>query len=253
MKFLVKILIGFITIIAVIIASIFLLTSGMPKVADEYLELIKARDYKQANSYLSSHIRPDAQALLQYVQDNSMDDMVDTSWSNRAFVNNNGSISGEITTSNNETIDTRIAFIKEAGDWKIYSIQRQANSAVNVMQQPANAKQVELAHTAMKVFMLSANEKSMNKFYNSLSSIWQRQTTAEELNKAFSSALKFNGDFTFLDNIKPVIDFASIIAGDVLLLSGSFNTGKETIYFSQKYLYEGIEWKLVAFEYSSKK
>ncbi|MCF6287751.1 MAG: hypothetical protein L3J53_00755 [Proteobacteria bacterium] len=253
MKFLGKILMGLIAIIVVIIGSIFLMTGGMPKVADDYLAAVKAQDYEKSKSYLSNYIANDAQSLVQYVQDNSMDDMVDTSWSNRAFVNNRGSISGEITTDNSEVINARITFIKELDDWKIYSIQKQVNSAGNTVQQPANAQQVELVQQAMKVFMQSASEKSMGRFYHYLSSMWQSQVTIEKLDEAFSSVLNLKGGYDFFDNIKPVIDSGLIVEKGVLLLSGRLVTDKTVIYFKQKYLYEGTDWKLLAFEYSNKK
>ena len=252
MKFLGKILIGFVGIIALILGSVFLMTGGMPTVADDYLASIKAQDYEKAKSYLSSYVTNDSQSIRQYVQNNSMDDVKESSWSNRAFVNNRGSISGKITNSK-QTINTRIAFIKEAGVWKIYSIQKQTNSTENKVQQPINSQQVELAHQTMKVFMQSASEKSMGKFHGYLSAIWQSQITIEQLDKAFGSALNFKGDYSFLNNIKPVVDSNPINDNGVLTLSGHFATGKTTIYFNQEYLYEGVSWKLLAFEYSNKK
>ncbi|MCF6299980.1 MAG: hypothetical protein L3J52_02510 [Proteobacteria bacterium] len=253
MKFIFKTLIGFIVIIAVIITSVFIMTGGMPDVADEYLESVKSQDHEKANSFLSSYIKNESQSLLQYVQDNSMDNVKSTSWSNRAFVNNNGSIAGKITTNNNETINARMTFVKEDGDWKIYSIQKQTRETANEVEKPANAHQVELAHEAMKIFMLSASEGNMSKFHKYLSAMWQSQTSIDALNQAFKAALQFNGDFTFLDQVKPVVEFNSIIDNDILMLSGSFTTDWTVIYFSQKYLYEATTWKLIGFEYNNKK
>lgn len=252
MKILFKIIFGFIASIVVIIVAIFVFTSGMSDTADKFLESARSEDHQKAQSYLSFYVKDDAAVIIQYLKDNSMDQFTSTSWGSRAIVNNTGNISGEITTKS-EIINTRIKFIKENDKWKIYSIQKQQNKGINLPQEPSSLVQIELVRNSMKIFMASAREKSMDKFHAYISKFWKKQISVQQLDEIFGSIFNVKSDLTFLDNVVPKIDFSSIIKDDVLMLSGSFPNDTVTIYFSQKYIYEGVQWKLVGFDYSNKK
>jgi len=253
MKFLLKIILGFIIVVVAIITMIFMQTKGMPDAADEFLNAVKLSNTDNANSFLSQHIKDNPVNLYLYLKNNSFDKVKGTSWSSRAFVNNNGNISGVVTISNGANINTRMTFIKEDGSWKIYSIQKLTTKDLTKAEEPKLTIQKKLVKNAMATFLLSAREKSMSRFYQGLSGIWKNQVTIQKLDDIFGSIYKFKGDLRFLDNVDPVIESHSISKDGILIVAGMFPTNQVTIYFTQKYIYEGVQWKLFGFDYSNKK
>jgi len=252
MKKFFKIILFFIGGIALLIAAVFFMTAGMADVADDFFKSAKAKDQTKMQIHLHQHIVNDLPEIIQYLNDNGMDQVTDSSWSSRAFVNSSGNISGELTTANNETIKTRMTFLKVDGDWKIYSIQKQDSSSKGA-QAPTISVQKAIVHDAMKSFMAAGSEKSMKSFHAIISNYWKSQITVEQLDKAFGSIYQAKMDLRFLDNVTPEIENYSINKDGILELSGFFPANNVTIYFSQEYIYEGTQWKLFGFNYSSKK
>lgn len=253
MKKFFKVVVFIIGGIALLLAAVFLMTAGMPDVAEDFFDSVNSKDQNRIESYLHEYIKNDSVVIGKYLEDNGMSQIIDSSWSSRAFVNNNGTIIGEVTTASNQIIKTRITFIKAEGDWKIYSIQKQDSNEITGVQAPSITNQKAIAHDAMKTFMLSGKEKSMKRFHNYISKFWRSQITIEQLDEAFGSIYKVKSDLSFLDNITPELENYSITKDGILILTGYFKTDNVTIYFNQKHIYEGTQWKLFGFNYSNKK
>ena len=144
-----------------------------------------------------------------------------------------------------------IGFVKGGQSWKIYSIRKPASglqTESGSVQMPAEAAQVEFVRTAIHVFAESINEQSMRKFFDHSSNLWQEQTTIEELDQAFVAFYDLGADLTVLDGYSPIFDPVPLLNEDgVLILSGYYPTKPNQLYFEQKYVYEGLGWKLMGF------
>jgi hypothetical protein len=253
MKKFFKIILGFFAGVALLISVVFFMTAGMPDVANDFFKSVKAKDNNRSQIHLHDFIKEDYLVIIKYLEDNGLNEVVNSSWNSRAFVNNNGNISGEVTTENNEKIKVRMTFIKQSGDWKIYSIQKQSNNEAGGAQIPSSTIQKTLVHEAMKTFMQSAKEKSMKRFHYYVSNLWRSQITVEKLDEIFGSIYQAKSDLSFLDNVTPEIENFSITDNEILVISGYFPTEYLSMYFTQKFIYEGTQWRLFGFEYNAKK
>jgi hypothetical protein len=110
------------------------------------------------------------------------------------------------------------------------------------------ANQATLVKRSMHDFGLSVNNKSMEHFHATVSQLWQRQFTTEKLNEVFGGTFDTGWDLTVLDKVEPIIEpVLTLGEHGELVLKGYFPTKPKPVKFEQKYLYEGVDWKLLGF------
>ncbi len=246
--------------VGVIVASVVLLfgylyfyTGGMTRVADDFFASLTSEQHGQATALLSGFIQDDSTNVFSYLESNGMDYVQDTSWHARNFVNNKGSIAGELINGQGISIPTRMDFFKEAGDWKIFAIAKQTPKATLEPAEPSLQKQESLVTQSMANFMSAAQQKSMASFHQQIAKFWQAQISVSELDQAFGSIYNYTGDLNFLNGIKPTIEAASIDQDNLLVIDGFFPLTTSRIMIKQKYIYEATEWKLLSFSYNNEK
>jgi hypothetical protein len=246
-----KIGIGVIAVIALGIAAVFYFTSGMVDTADSFLKAVKARDIAKARDYLAEDFKAgtDEKALADFLSKGAILDFKEASWSNRNISGSRGELDGSITTQAGGTIPIKMMFVKEKGNWKIYSIRKptaglQSSDAAPAA--PAKADQVALVKQSMRDFIVSLDGKNMEHFRSTVSKMWQKQHTTEQLNGAFKALINTGANWSVLNNLEPVLAGESTVDKDgVLVVSGYYPTTPRKVHFEQKYIYEGIGWKLL--------
>lgn len=253
MKKLVKILVTVVGVIALGLGAVFYFTSDMVSIADDFFSSARDGDIATAYSLLSEDFQATTtQAELSaFLENNRLVNYQDANWHDRSINGGRGELTGSVTTSSGGVVPISISFVKGADSWKIYSIQKPASGLQTEsapIQMPAEPEQVELVRSAIRVFAESINQGSMQGFYDHSSNLWQRQTTVEELDQAFVEFYNLGADLTFLDEYSPVFDPLPLLNDDgVLVLSGYYQTTPNQFYFEQKYVYEGLGWKLIGF------
>jgi hypothetical protein len=119
---------------------------------------------------------------------------------------------------------------------------------------PNKADQVVLVKQSMKDFAVAINNKNMEGFRKTISQLWQKQVTTEQLNKVFAPFIENDIDLTALDPLEPSLDNeAKIDENGVLTIVGRYPTKPSQVTFEQKYIYEGTSWKLVGLNVNIKK
>jgi hypothetical protein len=253
MKFILKAIGTVIGAVVLLFGFLYFYTGGMTHVAEDFFESVSKNELDDANKLLSSYTVNDAESIYSFLVDNNMNQVKSSSWHARNFVNNKGSIAGEVTNTNGESIPTRVDFVKQDGDWKIYAIAKQSPKALLIPNEPTISHIENLVSQSMAVFMDAAKQKSMELFYGYTAGFWQSQTTVADLDKAFGSIYNYQGDYNFLNNIKPTIESAVIDENNLLIIKGYFPLNASRIVISQKYIYEAAAWKLMSFSYSNEK
>ena len=252
MKKLLKIVIGIIGVFVVGIAVVFYLTSGMADNANAFFSAIKNGDISTAHSYLSEDFKmsTDETALKEFLSASALVNFKEASWSSRQINGGIGELNGAVTTNSGGIIPLKIIFVKENDVWKIYAIQKptaglqEEESSPSI---PTEKEQEALVQRAIFDFGTSLNKKDMTIFRNSVSTIWQKQVTKEELEEAFKEMFDA-GDFTVLSTMSPKIEPVSQLGENgELILKGYFVSGGHKVTFTQKYIYQGIAWKLFGF------
>jgi hypothetical protein len=105
----------------------------------------------------------------------------------------------------------------------------------------------------MHDFIVSVDKKNMDHFRGTVSQLWQKQHTAEQLNQAFKAIIDSGANWAVLDDFEPVLAAESKVGEDgVLVLAGYYPTQPSQVHFEQKYIYEGVSWKLIGFNIEAK-
>ncbi|MBN8430165.1 hypothetical protein JF535_04780 [Microbulbifer salipaludis] len=252
MNKLLKIVLGVVGVVALAISAVFYLTSGMVKVADELFLAASRGDTEKAYSLLSDDFKSGTsqEDLKKYFIANSLNNFKEASWESRSTSGGRGSLKGSITTREGGVIPITLNFVKSDSDWKIYSIQKPSSGlqVESELQMPSENEQLNLVTNSMQVFAESVNEKSMKKFHSTFSSMFKMQFTPEKLDEAYGSFYQAGVDLTVLENIEPKINSSAAIDDNgVLVISGYYPTEPSQVKFTQKFAYEGLNWKLIGF------
>lgn len=256
-KFLI-ILAGIGAIVVIAIAAVFFFTAGMVDKADEFFTHIKSNNYDQAYSLLSQDFQSNTSMndLKAYISKNSLNNFKEASWESRSINGGRGTLTGSITTESGGVVPITLNFVKGESGWRIYSLQKPSSGIQEetaAIQIPTEQEQVQLVSTSMHVFAEAVNEKSMKKFHSHISHLWQKQFTVDRLDGAYGKLYSIDADLTVLDNYSPQFSSKATIDEDgVLLLAGRYPTKPNSVIFEQKYIYEGLGWKLLGFNISFK-
>jgi hypothetical protein len=252
-KRLLKIVIGIVVVFVLGIAAVFYFTAGMAKTADAFFEAVRQQDIAAARSYLSEDFKAstDEAALKEYLSKGALLKFKKASWSNRQISGGRGELNGAVTTDTGGVVPLKLMFVKENDAWKIYAIQKPTAGLQTEQTSPTiptKADQATLVKLSMHDFGLSVNRKTMEHFHGTVSRLWQRQITTEKFNEVFGRTFDSGLDFTVLDNVEPIIEpVLTLGEHGELVLKGYFPTKPKPINFEQKYLYEGVNWKLFGF------
>jgi len=258
MKKLLKIVIGIVVVFVAAVIAVFYMASGMTDTADKFFAAIRQQDIATARSYLSEDFKAstDEAALRDFLTRGALLKFKDTSWSNRQISGGRGELNGEVITETGGVVPLKMMFVKENGDWKIYGIQKPTaglqpeDSSPTI---PSKADQVALVKRSMVDFGQSVNAKDMKHFRGTVSQMWQQQFTPEKFEQSFGMMYDKGVDLTMLENLEPEIEPVSALGENgELVLKGQFPTQPSQVHFEQKFIYEGLGWKLFGFHINIK-
>jgi hypothetical protein len=104
----------------------------------------------------------------------------------------------------------------------------------------------------MHDFLISVKQKDMSHSHHTLSQMWQKQISTEELNAVFISIIDSGANWPAVDTLAPELSSdAKIDENGVLSLAGRYPTTPE-LNFEMKYIYEATSWKLIGFSLEAK-
>ncbi|MDC7221332.1 MAG: hypothetical protein PQJ59_15455 [Spirochaetales bacterium] len=239
----------------------FSLKSQVVQITDSFFAAAQEGNWEEATSHLSEDFKASTETseLEDYLSKEGFLDFKEGQWPSRSASGGQKALSGSITTHSGRVIPLTINFIKEGNDWKIYSLEKPSSGLTETTDEtqshplPSGAEQMELVREAMHQFALAVNDQSMAQFHSYISHVWQQQFTIEDLDNSYGSLYNIGLDLTVIDNMEPLITTVPTITEEgVLVLTGHFPSQPNKVYFTQKFFYEGIGWKLLGFNISIK-
>ena len=244
---------GAIGLVAVAITAVFLLTSGMTKTADTFFNAAASGDFDSAYEHLSADFKASTSKadLTAYLKANRLDTYEKANWHSRSTKGSWGAIKGSVTITDESVIPLNIEFVKADDVWAIYSIKRPSSglqTESSSAQVPTDREVVSLIAESMLTFAHAVNKKSMKGFHDHISYLWQKQTTPEALDKAFASIVAANVDLTVLKKFSPQLNAPpELDENGTLIMAGHYPTKPSRVSFKHKYVFEGLNWRLVGF------
>lgn len=119
-------LLSLLTLVSLIIASVFFATSGLTDAAREQLTALRQQDYEKAYSYTSNEFKKSAslEDFIKFVNDYpALSDNKNATFTNRSIdAAGTGVISGTLESSDGTTIPVTYMLVKENDQWKILNI-----------------------------------------------------------------------------------------------------------------------------------
>lgn len=246
-----KILTGVAGVIVLAVAAVFYFTAGMVNVADDFFTAVKSKDFAKAYSFVSDDFKASTSEgeLGNFLSKYGLLGFKSASWQSRSTSGNRGELTGSVSTESGGVVPIKLNFVKGETGWKIYSLEKPASGLqekATAGQIPSEEEQVKLVSGAAHVFAVSVNEKNMAKLHAFSSNLMQQQFTIQKLTDAFNPFYKLGIDLTLLDKYGPIFDEkASINEDGVLIIKGYYPTKPDKVFFQQKYIYEGLSWKLL--------
>jgi hypothetical protein len=248
-----KVLIGVgvvVTLIGIVIGSVFYLTSGIVDVADAFFSAVQKKDWPNANAWLSEEFRaatPSEQLQL-FLQRSALVHYTSASWGERSISGNRGELNGAVATDSAGIIPIKMTFVKEQGGWKILSIQKAVSGVVateDTRPLPTDEQLHTMVQTALLDLGVAINQKDFAAFYAKTAKLWQAQTTKEALFEAFRVFSDQDIDLTILQNYTSIFNERPHVSDEgILLLRGYYPTQPSVAYFKLTYVYEHPAWKL---------
>ena len=148
--------------------------------------------------------------------------------------------------------------IKKGDDWKVYSIQRVSDESTNedgriVAEAPGVGEQLKMVSSSMQVFRQSLTELSMERFHTHVSELWRTNSSLEEFENSFAPAIRnpeVAAQIADLEGLVPLITKKELTEEGALTVEGYFQSKPRLITFKHDYIRDGLDWKLIGFEFS---
>jgi Ca2+-binding EF-hand superfamily protein len=248
-----KLLIGLaiaVVLIAVIVAAVFYLTSGVTRAGDRFFTLIREGKAKDAYHSTAQEFRAatSEDQFLAFLKTSSIADYDSSVWSSRSISINVGQLEGSLKLRGGGIIPIKVKLVKEGGEWKILAIEKSAAGLLadtGSPALPADSELITMSNNALLLLGRAINAKDFSGFYSASAKIWQGQTTPEALKAAFKSFIDQNLNLTVIEGKIPEFVEKPLIDGSGrLILKGSYPVQHAKINFTLKFIQENREWKL---------
>lgn len=114
--------------VGLILSVVFYATSGITEAADEFFAAARSGDDAAAYALTSQQLQNQltSEDLGEFLEQNGLDAVVETSWASRSMENDRGELSGTVTTETGGAIPIEMGFIYEQEQWKISLIDVEA-------------------------------------------------------------------------------------------------------------------------------
>lgn len=247
---------GLLCILGFMLAAYFYFTAVLVDTADDFLRSLNSKSANVRTLHLSSDFKSyiASESFATYIDENGLDTYQSASWDSRSIKSKRGSLVGVIKTKD-KLLPATISLVNEDAQWKIYSLQirsEQSQQNEDIRELPDHQTQLKLAKGAASVFITSLKQKNMQLLYDSAAAIWQKNTTLNTLEKAFEHF--YLEDITLLNQVnnkQPIFEHSAKLDDEgFMLMAGFYELGAQVLSFEQRYIYEGLGWRLVGLDVS---
>lgn len=117
---------------------------------------------------------------------------------------------------------------------------------------PGDDEMKEMSRTALLDFNSAVQDGDFAEFHTKISKLWQKQTTPEKFNQAFSEFIDKKVDISNISSAEPEYSPAPSVMQDLgakkLIAKGCYDVSPRPVGFTLKWIPEGKEWKLFGIE-----
>ena len=175
-------------------------------------------------------------------------------WSSRHVENGRGNLEGTIATASGGEVPVSIELVKEHDAWKLQSINvsqpglNPGQAATAKPKLPDSATKVQLLARSMRDFAMSTKRRDMDYFRSTTAAQFQREFSSQALNETFAPFIQNSDVWLSLSTTTPQATAEPAIGEDgAMTLEGYYPAGSKRVAFTERYVPEGDDWKLIQF------
>lgn len=245
-------IVSLIALIGLIVGVVFWATGGITDAADEFFAAANEDNYAKAYSLTSQQLQGqvDQEGLVAFLVDNSLDQIVETSWSSRSINNDRGELTGTVTTQSGGAIPITMTLVSEGESWKIVFIdvdnaglqssgsegENGTQPVVEAMVIPSAEGQQDLIISATTGFYNALGDPDFSEFQ----SRWAEGVTAEQIEETFGSFRANRDALSTLPVSDPQFEPATSLNGaGNLVLNGTYDLPAGEFVFTYEFTGEG--------------
>lgn len=260
-RLLLMIFAGLIVFVAAIIALVMWATGDIADTGKEFFARIRAGDSAGAYEMTTPAFRQSAtrERFQEVVKQYRLEGAQAPSWSNRSIEgtgeNARGVLKGSLRDSSGASQSIELQLAKQEGKWRVQHLDFAASGIAANPRTPAPRRAipeerelVRLVHESNLVFARAARDKSMRGFHAHIAERFRAGYSIEALDKAFAPMMSDDVNLIGIEHVTPAFDAPPAASGpDTFKISGVYETRPSRVYFDHTYLYEGLGWKLIAY------
>jgi hypothetical protein len=241
---------GFAGLLVLIFVLVFTLTGGAAESADKFLKQVG--DGQVAEAYRSSAATFQAQQSQEQfaavVQQLGMKGFQSATWNNRSIESGQASLEGTVKTAGGGKVPMTLKMVKENGAWKVLSMSTVEGGA-RATAVPPEADLKQMVTDSILSLDQAVQAKDFTGFRAKVAEIWQKQATAEQLQRSFQSFIDKEVRMQGVKDVEPEFEGAPTVGTEhQLIVKGHYPTAPSQVKFTATYLPERGAWKLVGLD-----
>lgn len=217
-------LVSIIAFVGLIVGVVFWATGGITETADDFFAATGSGDNELAYSLTSQGFKNSVskEQLDRIITNSSFDEVTDTSWSSRSIENNEGTLSGTLTTASGGAIPVTVGLVKEGEEWKINYLKSEPAGVDGLDASgpaPSSTEQAEMVHSATTAFYRSLSQPDFSEFREG----FVDSVSTEDIEQNFAFFRDFQPDLIELPVAQPEFEPAdSLTSSGNLSVSGKY-------------------------------
>lgn len=242
----------FVAFIVGVIVLAFTLTTGLVRVADTFFADVANGDLEQARTHLSEEFRAGTslEDLKLFLDKTSLGGYREATWNHRSIENSLGELQGDVVTQDGGVVPLVVKFVKENGDWKIYSLDKPSagvsQAAPEEASLPSREEAAELVQQTTRDFAAAINANDFSSLHAQTAHEFQEQISLEKMAEIFGEFVEQKIDLSPLENLEPLFTTdPAVTAGGEMLLEGYYPSTPSRAYFTYRYIWRDKKWQLL--------
>ena len=235
--------------ICLLIGVVFYFTGDLVDAADEMFSDLNDKNYQQAYDRLSKDFRAATSfdEFKYHIEENGLDDILDTSWRARSISGGTGQLEGKISTRDRGEIPLTLYFVSEDGDWKIQRLNRQTAGIIDQRAEPpSTTEQNRLIKQTLLTWNDAISRGDFTGFRAQTSKPFQAQMSNETLTNTFRSFIEGEIDISPIADHDPIpTAIPTFDEEGSLVLEGYFDSRPRIVQYKLTYLLEAGVWKII--------
>jgi hypothetical protein len=239
------------SLVVLAVAGIFAVTRPVVDASEQFLGLLGEGKVAEAYDAAGDGLRAqqDEAAFARAVNQLGLLDYSSVTWHNREIQNHEAIAEGTVVTKRGSSKPVFFQLVREGRAWKVVGLRFGGLELAMFGDAPVVPPEAELeriATTTLLDFDQAVQSRDFAEFYGTLSDVWKKQTTPQQLQTIFQEFIDKDIDIGAIKDFQPQLTRpAAVNDNGVLVIAGEYTTAPQPVRFELEYAHERTGWKLL--------